>query len=164
MALGPLDGLLVVHVRTNAPLGAVHAGRTLVAEDVPVGEHLQLIGIRSGSYRWSEILLTARGGERRRFYRQQDTAFEFRPEERLYFRVEPGSINYVGMLDVQQMGEYEVYMTTIDRTAIAREMVGEAYPDLSQAYPFAYNGPAHHVFLERHRAATRGANASGSSP
>jgi len=139
------EGLLVVHVRSNRPLVSMQISGARAAEDVPEGTHLRLIGVAAGSYRWSDVHLRERWPTPR---------FRFPDADRLRFRVEPGVINYVGMVDVHRSGEFAVEINSIDRTAMALEELRRRYPDLCAKYPIVYSGSARHVFLERYLAAT----------
>jgi hypothetical protein len=140
VALAPDQGLLVVHVRTNRPLYGILVDDVRAAEDVPEGTQVGLIGITAGSYRWSDVELISR-------------SFRFRDVDRLRFHVDPGVINYVGMVDIEETDDHALVMTTIDRSAIALEELRRRYPDLVARYPIVYSGTARHVFLQRYSAA-----------
>ena len=146
--LGANEGLLVVHVRTNVRVQSIDISGVRAAEDVPEGTEVRLIGITAGTYRWAQMKL------------QGDT-FLFRDDDRLRFHVEPGVINYVGMVHVERSGELSVWMNAIDRTAMALEQLRQRHPDLVARYPVVYSGPARHVFLDRYRdAMARGEHGS----
>jgi pimeloyl-ACP methyl ester carboxylesterase len=132
------QGLLVVHVRSNLPVQTIDVGGVLAAEDLLEGTSVRLIGITAGTYRWATIQL-------------QGDRFRFPDHERLRFRVEPGLINYVGMIDVERSGPLSLGLHALDRSAMALEQLRERYPDLTARYRMVYSGSARHVFLERHR-------------
>ncbi len=143
VSLGANEGLLVVHVRSNVPVQSIDIGGVQAAEGVPEGTEVRLIGITAGTYRWAQMKL------------QGDT-FLFRDDDRLRFHVEPGVINYVGMVQVERSGQLSLWMNAIDRTAMALERLRERHPDLVARYPVVYSGPARHVFLDRYRDAIAG--------
>lgn len=136
VTLDPDQGLLVVHIRTNAPLSAVETQSVRAAERVSAGTQLRLIGVTAGAYRWSRISVYG-------------VPFAFRDVEELRFRVEPGCINYVGMLDVQLVGPLQLYLDSIDRSAMGLAALRERYPGIASEYPIVYSGPARHEFLPR---------------
>src|SRR5688572_22105995 len=136
VGLGPNEGLLVVHVRTNVPIVSVDVGGVIAAEDVPEGTAVRLIGISAGTYRWEQIQVP--GG-----------SFVFSDHLRLRFRVDPGVINYVGMIDVAREG-LSLRMDTLDRTSMALEQLRRHHPDLLASYPMIFSGAARNVFLERY--------------
>src|SRR5262249_44907664 len=139
------EGLLVVHVHTNRPLRSIDIGGVQAAENLPEGTEVRLIGISAGRYRWAESQLqNVPGGT---YY---DT-FRFRDVEPFRFHVQPGVINYVGMVDIERSDALSVTMNSLDRTAIALEQLRKSYPDLLARYPVVYSGPARHVFLDRYR-------------
>jgi hypothetical protein len=139
VTLGSNEGLLVVHVRSNLPIQLIDLGGVQAAEDLPEGTAVRLIGITAGTYRWSEIQL-------------QGDRFLFPDDRLLRFHVDPGVINYVGMIDVERKG-VSLALNALDRTAMALERLRQRYPDLVANYRVVYSGPARHVFLDRYREA-----------
>jgi hypothetical protein len=134
VALGPDQGLLVVHVSTSQRIRSIDIGGVQAAEDLPEGTQLRLIGITAGSYRWSE-------------FEVQDVR-SARYDSFLVRNV------YVGMIEVERSSSLSVWMDSLDRTAMALEQLRKRYPDLLAKYPVVYSGPARHVFLQRYREAT----------
>ncbi len=135
----------MVHVRTNRRVQSIEIGDLVAAEDVPEGTAVRLIGITAGTYQWSRIEV-------------QGDEFRFPDDRRLRFRVDPGVINYAGMIDVERTGPLSLSLNSIDRTAMALAALRERYPDLIAKYPMVYTGPARHVFLERYRDADTNRN------
>lgn len=149
--LGADEGLLVVHVHTNRPLRSIHISGTQAAEDVPEGTQVRLIGITAGSYLWSEVEIREYVPS---YWDGEDwpqyVTFSSPSIDRLRFHVEPGVINYVGMLDVERKGTLRVEVNSLDRTAIALEELRRRYSDLTARYRIVYSGPAPNVFLEHY--------------
>lgn len=171
--LGPGEGILVVHVRTDSPVVSLEFNGAQAASDLSEGEHLLLLGVSEGRYRWSEVTLGAarfKIGEERNASRTLMTFTERSRHPVTFvlgrgktdFRVEAGRINYVGMILLDRTGIRRLMAMPIDRTASALAQLRERYPDALERYPVVYSGPARHVFLDRYQTA-RDAAAGGES-
>ena len=159
--LGPEEGALVVHVRSNAPIVSLEFSGVEGASDLAPGEHLLLLAVAEGNYAWSEVSLgysRFRVGERRNagggyttFIRAalQPVRFDI-GVEKSDFSVEAGRINYPGMLLLDRTGIYRLIAIPIDRTASALAQLQERNPGALSRYPLRYSGRARHVFLERY--------------
>jgi hypothetical protein len=153
------EGLLVLHVRTEAPLRSISIGGEPVPFEVGRGTHLRLIAVSAGGfYRWSglgvpENLDDPRGSRTVQFLIRDDTEVRF--------SVEPGRINYAGMLEVHVA--YGISYRLVDRAAYAIEELRAQFPTWLAQYPMVYTGPARDVFLDRYNAANRAPNRAGAS-
>jgi dienelactone hydrolase len=156
VTLEPGQGLLIVHVQTDRRIESIEASDVILAEDVPEGTHVRLIGITAGSYRWDNVRLPS-----------SNIRYRFPYDDAMRFHVEPGAINYVGMVQVKGNGSYSLMVNSIDRTAIALAELRERFPELAEKYPIVYSGPARHEFLPRYLAAAHGSErtpTAGSGP
>src|SRR5262245_26120199 len=98
-ALQPNEGLLVLHVRTDAPLRSLSIGSGDVPFAVGAGTHLRLFAVTPGRYRWFGLEVPANSNDPQG---SQTVRVRFRdPDYKLLFSVEPGRINYAGMLEIQ---------------------------------------------------------------
>src|SRR2546425_3877853 len=95
--LGASEGLLVLQVRTELPLRSVSISDALLPYEVGRGTHLSLIAVSAGWHRWSGLGVP----ENAEYPRESKTVqVVFPGASGLRFRVEPGRINYPGMLEV----------------------------------------------------------------
>src|SRR5882672_981538 len=149
------EGLLAFQVRSESPLQSI--GIDGAYGEIPLARHagteLRVIALAAGTYRWSELVLTdyipAYGF----------LTFRFSDDANLEFHVEPGRINYMGMVDVYRGDVFHVGIRAIDRTAIALGDLRTQFPELVNQYPIVYSGPARNVFLEHYLAAKGSAEA-----
>jgi hypothetical protein len=159
--LGSDEGILVVHVETNAPVVSLDFNRQPAATDLPEGEHLLLLRVGAGKYRWSGVTLGAARYQVRKYYMvrgmltsymrdsTRPVAFEL-SEGEMGFSVVAGRINYVGMMLLNRTESHRLYARPVDRTASAVAQLEKLYPDEMAGYPIVYSGRAHHVFLDRY--------------
>src|SRR5437899_1928005 len=85
------DGLLVLHIRSDTPLKSISlGGGTPVPLDLPSGNHLRVIRLRAGSYRWSRLELPETVDPTRFGWRGKPLplVFQFPWEDDLNFSVE----------------------------------------------------------------------------
>ena len=167
--LGPDEGVLVVHVRTNPPVLSLDFGPgRQAASNLSEGEHLFLLGVDAGRYRWSEVTVDAatfKVAERRNasgammtFSHSSSRPVHFRLSAGdMRFSVSAGRINYVGMMLLDRTGIFSMMAVPIDRTASALAQIGERFPDAFERYPIVYSGQARHVFLDHYLAERDGA-------
>jgi hypothetical protein len=150
------EGILLFRVVTEVPLETVSASFAVVARDLPAGDHLIWLTAGSGTYRWSEFTRKIHGVS---YY------WEMRGENRT-FTVEPGSINYAGMLSVWKPDEvyigglvdkrhYEAGWRVVNRSAATLLELERRHPALLEQYPMRYAGTMRDDFLEHYFAARR---------
>ena len=144
-ALGANEGLLVLQLRTDVALRSISIEGSPVRLDVAGGTHLLLLAVSAGRHRWSHLGITSFGNI---------GGVRFPDEDEFWFRVEPGHINYPGMLEVYSRGWF--YVRSVDRTALAIDEIRSRYPSLIEQYPIVYSGLAPSVFLEQYQAAKSG--------
>jgi hypothetical protein len=142
-ALGANEGLLVLQLQTDVALRSISIEGSPVRLDVAAGTHLLLLAVSAGRHRWSHLGITNFGNI--------GASVRFPDEDEFWFRVEPGHINYPGMLEVYSRGWF--YVRSVDRSALALDEIRSRYPSLIERYPIVYSGLAPSVFLERYQAA-----------
>jgi hypothetical protein len=166
--LGPDEGALVVHVRTNAPLSSLDFDAGQAASDLPEGEHLLVLGVDAGRYRWTEVTV---GEATFKVEEWRNASFSHRSTQPVTFRLSEGDmgfsvvagrINYVGMMLLERTAIWRLFALPIDRTASALAQLGERFPDALGRYPIVYSGHARHVFLDRYLAERNLTRESGS--
>ena len=149
VSLGRTEGLLVLHVDTDIPLGSIAISGATAARNLPVGVHTRLVAAPAGSYRWDHIVPLDRG----RGLRFMLPTFD----DDWLFHVDAGRINYPGLLVVRKgppglvvirMGIY-----TTNRSGMMLRRFERAYPALLEQFPMKYTGRGRDEFLERFRAA-----------
>ena len=133
--LGKDEGMLVVHVDTNTPIESLDFGWQRVLLDVGRGEHIVLMVVERGSYRWTAL-------------RMPNTSTSRLPgSDACRFAVEPGRINFIGTLLVVRSG-FRLEKRCIDRTASGLRLLQEQYPGVVGLFAPTYSGSARHVFLD----------------
>jgi len=140
--LGPNEGILVVHVSSNVEVASARFGSGVI-ENLSEGHHIELYVVSAGKHRWSEIRVANSGQPR------------FRPprDEDLVFRVVPGRINYVGLLDLHLLRSGRLWYRTIDRSAIAIGILEKQHPEILREHPTVYSGRGQSVFLAKYQQA-----------
>ena len=148
--LRPYEGLLVLHVHTERALRSISISKVVVPLDVKGGgTRLSLIAVPAGWHRWTGVGLPANAND---VDEPRTVQLWFPAAPELRFTVEPGAINYAGMLEVYDHGWY-VSIRPVDRAAFSLEELRSRLATAIAPYPIRYSGSARHVFLERYFAA-----------
>jgi hypothetical protein len=129
--LAPDEGILLVHVASNVPLQSVHISGATQIRDLKPGHNQRLYVISAGNYRWTRLLLGSR------------LRYQMFSHDYWRFRVEPGRINYPGMLMVHGP---RVSFWTADSYVFK--------------YPIEYTGRGRDDFLIRYSEAQRALRAA----
>ncbi len=141
--LAPGHGILVVHVHTDVPIAKLQISRWTALSDLQRGEHLRLLAVDAGRYRWSGIVVSAGEG---------DVQFLAPYGEFSEFRVEPGRINYPGELAFSGVtGKKSVGIRPIvfrNRSGLMLRTIKERFPELVERYPPVYTGQKSDGYLE----------------
>lgn len=145
------QGIFVVHISSEVEIASMDFGFGGSVKGLPAGDHIALFVVRSGSYRWRQLELVEARGVR----------FRIPYEDEWKFRVEPGHINYAGMIILERNGWLSLSSRHVDRTAVAITDLNERFPELVARYPVAYSGPGRNVFPEHYRAALSQRRADG---
>lgn len=139
-ASGPVDiskgeGLIALHVVTDIPLESIQISGFKAVEDVESGDHVILLAATPGSYVLESFT--------RKVTVQTWIFLIFRGGRRVRFDVQPGRINYPGMLLIEgdENGGADsiyVYGRIVNRTAMLLEDLEKRFPDLVDRYPLRY--------------------------
>ena len=155
--LRPGEGLLVLDLVTDVRISSLACSGVLAAHDLPPGEHLVLLAIDAGSYRWNRVAFRGPGGV---------LLLDFRRTEPWSFRVEAGRISYPGQLVFRGAKllwtAHRMEARNINRSAMVFQRLRRLYPELLARYPIRYTGRRRDDFLERYTA-TLGAGRSAAS-
>jgi hypothetical protein len=142
--LRPGEGLLVLDLDTDVRISRLACSGVTAAYDVPPGEHLVLLAIDAGSYRWNWVTFGLDGVLR----------LDFRRKEPWSFRVEAGRISYPGQLVFRGAAllwtAHRLEARNINRSAMAFERLRKLYPELLARHPIRYTGRRRDDFLERY--------------
>lgn len=139
------EGLLVLDLVSDVRISSLACSGVRAAHDLPPGEHLVLLAIKAGSYRWNRV---AFGGP------QVKLLLDFGRKEPWSFRVEAGRISYPGQL-VFRGAEllwtaHRMEARSINRSAMVFQRLRKLYPELLARYPIRYTGRRRDDFLERY--------------
>ena len=166
--MGSGIGYLVLDIRTDTPLASVTIGGwKRIPLDVKAGAWLRVVEVPAGRYRWSRLELPEVFAASYGFSaRPVPLEFEFPYDDDLAFHVEPGRLNYVGLIEVSRSERFQLGIRVIDRTAVAIERLREEFPAMVERYPIVYAGAGRPVFLDRYRAAkgSQAASSAGAAP
>jgi len=139
------EGLLVLDLVTDVSISRLDCSGVLAAHNLPPGEHLVLLAIRAGSYRWNRVGF---GGP------QGTLLVDFGRKEPWSFRVEAGRISYPGQLVFRGAEllwtEHRMEARSINRSAMVFQRLRKLYPELLARYPIRYTGRRRDDFLERY--------------
>jgi hypothetical protein len=147
--LAPDEGILLVHVASNVPVQSVHISGATQIRDLKVGHNQRLYALSAGTYRWAHLILGSR------------LRYQMFSHDYWRFRVEPGRINYPGMLMVRgprvSFWTADSYVFNLNRSALSYKLLEEDFPDLLERYPIEYTGRGRDDFLSYYREAQRAA-------
>jgi hypothetical protein len=150
--LAPDEGILLVHVASNVPLQSVHISGATQIRDLKPGHNQRLYVISAGNYRWTRLLLGSR------------LRYQMFSHDYWRFRVEPGRINYPGMLMVHgprvSFWTADSYVFNLNRSALSYKLLEEEFPNLLERYPIEYTGRGRDDFLIRYSEAQRALRAA----
>ncbi|MEM1262359.1 MAG: hypothetical protein AAGH76_08175 [Pseudomonadota bacterium] len=137
--VGPNEGLVVLAMYIDGRVmrltldkrGSMTGARAF--KNVKVGQFFRIIKLPAGEYQWttvrtSEELTRSYFADRTLYY------YDFRDRD-LSFKVEPGKLNFTGVLMYSGSG----YADIKDRTSIVMRLVENRYPEFLERYP-AVNG------------------------
>lgn len=135
------EGLLVVQVDSEIAIESLWLDRVRVSDGLPSGQHLWLIVLKAGDYRWKEIRFGADGRSNHRhvFDREDDYRMD----------VVAGHINYPGELVVRTQGGIEVRNRNHAGMAVRR--LQSLAPGLIRSIPLRHAGASGDTFLDSYR-------------
>jgi len=153
------EGFLVLDLVTDVQIARLECSGVIAAHDIPPGEHLVLLAIDAGAYRWNRVSFSGPDGELR---------LELGRDGPWKFRVEPGRISYPGNL-VFRGAEllwtaHRLEARSLNRSSMAFHRLEKLYPELLGRYPILYTGHHRDDFLERYAAALGAARRTAARP
>ena len=141
-SVGPKEGLVVLAMYIDGPMmrltldkrGSMTGARAF--NNLPQGQFFRVIKLPAGEYQWTTMRFRR---ELTRNYWADSTTyyFDFRDAE-LAFRVEPGKLNFTGVLMYSARGNY-AEADIKDRSSIVMRLMENRHPDLLAKYP-SFNG------------------------
>jgi hypothetical protein len=130
---------------TDVEISRLDCSGITAAYDVPPGEHLVLLAIDAGRYRWSRVAFPGPDGE---------LLLDLRRSEPWTFRVEAGRISYPGQLVFRGAellwSEHRLEARSINRSSMVFQRLQRLYPDLVGRHSIRYTGRRRDDFLERY--------------
>jgi len=148
--LGAGEGFLVVQVDTELGIERLQADRAVIARDLQPGEHLWLIRLPAGRYRWSEVRLTAQWHGTKTIRPETFTA---RDDREFSFDVEAGAVNYPGEIVIRLRDDDAgivdgLSLRNRNHSAIAVRTLAKTHAPLLAAHPIRYAGESGDEFLQ----------------
>ena len=144
------EGFLVVQVDNDLAIERLHAGSHVLVRDLQPGQHLWLIRMKAGTYRWSGVRLLAQsqGGSTIR-----PEAVGVLDEKEFEFDVEAGAVNYPGeiviRMDAPQYGiESGITIRNRNHSAMAIRKLSKSHTALLAAHSIRYSGSSADEFLQ----------------
>lgn len=151
-------GYVVVHVDTNTVVDKLYAGRELISQALPAGQHIWLIDLPAGRHAWTGVRITFK--EHVKTYRPEQ--FGGLNEREFEFDVVEGRINYPGELVIRT--DPKSYRFTVRRgragwfwnlsirnrnhSAMAIRRLAKTFGDLFASHPIRYAGTSGDGFLD----------------
>lgn len=151
------EGYLIVQVDTRVGIERLEASDRVLAQDLPPGEHLWLVRMKAGRYRWSKVRFLPQSAATRTVQTRDLEVFDQREFE---FDVEAGQVNYPGEILVRVGDEDEgldsgFSLRSRNRAAMAIRGLRKTHPELIDALPLRYAGTRDDEFLKAYTAARR---------
>jgi hypothetical protein len=143
--LAPDEALLIVHVDTDVAIHGLILNSRPVAQSLRKGQHVWMIRVREGSYRWKMIELGNQQRHRMKYRLESD--------EELRFEVKAGEINYPGELivrsDSMTRSAYgALFVRNLNHSAMAMRALRGSYDSVLRSLPLRYAGLEGDAFLE----------------
>lgn len=135
------EGIVILHVDTDTAISSISISGLRVLQNLPRGRHVALQVLTAGSYSFS----TLRTGNDYRY-----PLFRM-AEERLYFKVEPGKINYPGLLFIRRTSLWpgrSLHVRSFSRAGQALSELLDRYPQILDRYPIVNGRVNRDDFLE----------------
>ena len=142
--LGNDRGIVLLHVETDVAISRLESAGSIAARSLVKGEHFEVLVARAGRYRWTSLKAPSVW-----FGVITDYRLPYRLEE-LEFRVEPGVINYPGLLTIKR-GPGGLYVRNLNRSASALLKLERRHPELVESLEILYTGVRPDPFYERYR-------------
>ncbi|MFB0981898.1 MAG: hypothetical protein QMC62_13410 [Alteromonadaceae bacterium] len=135
-------GYLLLGIQTNLDLKSIRIDGPenieLSSKDIKEGSSYFLLDLAAGQYTLDQVKLNS-------YWRRELT-----DEDYWQFDVMPGTINYVGHLELETWGKW--YPTThaelVNRSSEALEFLEEKFPNILTNRSISYGGPGQDSFFE----------------
>ena len=157
-ALQGNEGALVVDLVTEVPVKALRLDAATAVEGLPAGEHLLLVAVPAGSYRWTDIVIAAD---------DKEVPFRTSLDDVWKFRIEPGRINYTGQIEFRGSADRQSWALSFryrNRSAHALIRLREKFPAWLDRYPAVFGGAVRDDFLKFYSETIAGGADARSAP
>lgn len=154
------EGLFIVHVDTDVPVAEIELGSGIVGTSIQKGEHVWLVRLRAGSYRWSSVRLDAQAGAAQQIWLEDDDEFTV--------EIEAGQLNYAGAMIIRSPHERRsvegnVRVRHRNHAAMAIRKLLERNETLVQEMVLHHGGSSGDRFLDYYQEMREEASADGTA-
>lgn len=145
IALAPDEGLLILQIDTEVALHDLILSRRSIARSLGKGQHIWLVRVRAGSYRWQQIEI----GDNPRYRR----IYEIDSDDEMRFDVQAGVLNYPGELVIREgpsssWGYPTLIVRNRNHAAMAVRALQKRDPRILEARTLRYAGSSKDAFLD----------------
>ena len=132
--LGPDEGLLLVEVDSNSPLGSIRVKKDGALFTAGVmrypdkGRTARLYVVPAGRYAWHDVNLS------------WFASYVLKDKDEYHFDVVPGKITYGGDLVIRLTGMWSADIVVVNRGLQAMDWLEAQHPQLARDYEFVYAG------------------------
>jgi hypothetical protein len=132
-------GYLVVDSDVAAKVLGWKLSDLIVIDTLPLGRHLQLLKLKAGKYHWQELQVP---------YFNLPNELDVSDDERWFFTIERGKLNYAGTLIVGELRQARnVDVRFLNRSAEVLDLVRTRFPTEMERYGLIYSGSNADDFL-----------------
>lgn len=143
-------GFLVVQIDSDVGIERLDLDGRAIVRDLQAGQHLWIIRLEEGSYRWTAARLAPRSVGSGRIETKRIKVLD---QEEFEFDVEAGEVNYPGEIVVWLADPDDgiwggVSFRNRNHSAMAVRKLSESHPELLAAHPLRYAGTRGDEFLQ----------------
>jgi hypothetical protein len=147
------EGLLIMHVDTDARILQLILSRARIVEEIEIGKHLWITKLPAGRYSWIGVHTQGWRRRKNRYELQRDSYL--RPAE-LDFEIRAGSINYAGELIIRETrrrnGHLWINFRNRNHAALVTRELLRSHPELLDAFPLHSATVSGDAFLDFYQA------------
>lgn len=143
-------GFLVIQIDAEVGIARLDLDGWAVVRDLQAGQHLWLVRMKAGNYRWTAARLAPQNVASGMIETKQIDVLD---QEEFEFEVEAGQVNYPGEIVVwladQEDGIWGgVSFRNRNHSAMAIRKLSKSHPELIAAHPLRYAGSRRDEFLQ----------------